>query len=96
MRRRRSGEWGWWWTGWGSKGLLLGRLLRLRWLLGLLRGLGLASMIPENLNWIFFRGMLITSSSFHSPNCACLATDHINCPTQLPIRRRASFHASSH
>lgn len=49
MRRRRSGEWGWWWTGWGSKGLLLGGLLRLRWLLGLLRGLGLASMIPENL-----------------------------------------------
>lgn len=36
------------------------------------------------LNWIFFRGMLITSSSFHSPNCASLATDHINCPTQLP------------
>lgn len=28
--------------------------------------------------------MLITTSSFYSPNCACLATDHINCPTQLP------------
>lgn len=49
MRRRRSSKWGRRRTGWGSKGLLLGGLLRLRRLLGLLRGLGLASMIPENL-----------------------------------------------
>lgn len=36
------------------------------------------------LNWVFLRGVLITASSFYSPNRACLAADHINRPTQLP------------
>lgn len=96
VRRRRPGERGrrgpcrW------SEGLLLRRLLGLGGLLGLLGGLGLTAMVSQDLDGVFLRGVFIPTSPLHPADRACLAPDHINGPTQLPVGRRPSLHSSSH